>query len=213
MYLERTGPIVVLSQQMPYRLETLSLTQHMTAAAEPAVEPKSVQRRILLSFWAIVLMAMVLCAIYITQKTRSFVAPEAQSAGGTITMKPVGWLNAPDPPTPLPDSASPYLARMTEVDQVPIASPLKLDMLATQDAWVEVATDGQLIYAKLVRANETLSFEASKRIRMLTGNVQGLELRFNGKPVAADTKGRVRTIEFTGEGSRDLNSAQPVSKS
>ena len=103
---------------------------------------------------------------------------------------------------------------MTEIDQVPIASPLKLDMLATQDAWVEVATDGQLIYAKLVRANETLSFEASKRIRMLTGNVQGLELRFNGKPVAViDAKGRVRTIEFTGEGSRDLNSVQPVSKS
>jgi hypothetical protein len=187
----------------------------MMGAAEPAVEPKAFQRRILLSFWAIVLMAVVLCAIYITQKTRLSVAPEVQSAGQAMTLNPVnGWLNVPDPPAPLPDSASPYLARMTRLAPVSTASPLKLDMLATQDAWVEVATDGQLIYAKLVRANETLSFEASKRIRMLTGNVQGLELRFNGKPVAAiDAKGRVRTMEFTGEGSRDLNSAQPVSKS
>jgi len=86
--------------------------------------------------------------------------------------------------------------------------------LATQDAWVEVATDGHLIYAKLVRANQTLSFEAFERIRMLTGNAMGLELRFNGKPVdAMAAKGRVRTLEFTTRGSRDLSSAQPVSKS
>jgi len=101
---------------------------------------------------------------------------------------------------------------MTELDQDSEPWPLKLDMLATQDAWVEVAADGQLIYAKLVRANETVSFEASKRIRMLTGNALGLELRFNGKPVdAINAKGRVRTLEFTAGGPRDLNSVQPVS--
>jgi hypothetical protein len=76
-------------------------------------------------------------------------------------------------------------------------------MLATQDAWVEVETDGAITYAKLLRSEQSVSFEASERIRMLTGNAPGLEVRFNGEPVAAsNAKRRVRTLEFTSEGLR-----------
>ena len=190
-------------------------SQLMTTAEDTADEPMVVQRRILLSFVATVLMGVTLCVIYITQKTRVSAAPETRSVQAGVTVKRVnGWLSAPNPPAPLPVSASPYKAQMTKVGPVSPLSPLKLDMLATQDAWVEVITDGHLIYAKLVRANQTLSFEAFERIRMLTGNAMGLELRFNGKPVdAMAAKGRVRTLEFTTRGSRDLSSAQPVSKS
>ena len=48
----------------------------------------------------------------------------------------------------------------------------------------------------------------------MTGNALGLELRLNGELVAATgAKRRVRTLEFTSEGPRDLNSIQRVSKS
>jgi hypothetical protein len=187
---------------MPYFAEPLPSTLSMTTAEEPAVEAMVVQRRILLSFGAIVLMSVVLCGTYIAQKT-----------GAPVTTGAPKIMAAANPPAPLPDSASPYQARKTEAHRVSPPSPLKLDMLATQDAWVEVATDGQAIYAKLVRANQTLSFVASERIRFMTGNAKGLELQFNGKLVdAVASKGSVRTFEFTAAGSRDLNSVQPVRK-
>ena len=97
----------------------------------------------------------------------------------------------PDPPSPLPFDAEDQPAKA----EAPKAPPLKLDLKATQDAWVEVVTDRQPAFAKLLRAGQTLSFEASESIRLITGNAAGLQLRLNGEPVAA--QGSVRTIEFT----------------
>jgi len=113
----------------------------------------------------------------------------------------------PAPPVPLPDSASPYLA------EVAARTSLKLELSATQDAWVEVETDGHAAFAKLIRAEQTVSFEAVNRIRMVTGNALGLELRFNGAPVRLTSAKRVRTLEFTSEGPREPESSQRAAKS
>ena len=79
---------------------------------------------------------------------------------------------------------------------------------------MEVETDRQPAYAKLVRVGTALSFEASESIRLMTGNASGLELRLNGEPViATGAQGRVRTIEFTGEGTRVLKAAVRIFKS
>jgi hypothetical protein len=86
-------------------------------------------------------------------------------------------------------------------------------MSATEDAWVEVETDGHVTFAKLVRAEQTVSFEATSRIRMSTGNAPALELRFNGEPVRLTSARRVRTIEFTSDGPREPQTIQPATKS
>ena len=186
--------------------ETPSITQSMTTAEEPAGEAGVVQRRILLSFSATVVLALILFGTYVARKTGVVVAAETKPVRKILAVS--------DPPAPLPDSASPYQAPIAAMNPVSPRSSLTLDIVATQDAWIEVSTDGQRICAKLLRANEIISFVASERIRMMTGNTKGIEVRFNGKPVEAiDAKGSVRTIEFTVEGSRDLNSFQSVSKS
>jgi len=153
-------------------------------------EPTIVHRRISLSFCATVLAGIGLCILYLSGALREPVDRVV--------------LTLPNPPAPLSDPPAPDPAERKPNSE---SLPLKLELVATQDAWVEVDTDGQNKYKNLVRGEETLSFEAFQRIRMVTGNAAGLELRFNGKPVAATgAKNRVRTLEFTNEGILEVSS-------
>ena len=157
---------------------------------ETELEPSVLQRRILLSFCATVLAGISLCTLYLSGALRERVD--------------LVVIALPNPPAPLSETASSHPVEEGAGREV---HPLKLEVVATQDAWVEVDTDGQNKYRRLVRVEETLSFEAFERIRMMTGNAAGLELRFNGKPVSATgAKRRVLTLEFTNEGILEVNS-------
>jgi hypothetical protein len=157
-------------------------------AEERELEPTVIQRRILLSFYATLLAGVFLCVAYLAGRT--------VPAAAAKTEKPWLVVSVPNPPVPLTEPAD-------AGNDGPKRSPLKLDILATKDAWVEVEADGQAIYANLVLAEQSLSFEASERIRFKTGNAPGLELHFNGVPVVANGVNRfVRTFEFTNEGTR-----------
>ena len=157
---------------------------------KPGIEPTVFRRRISLSFCATVLFGISLCTLYLSGALR-------EQADLVVTA-------LPDPPAPLPETAASKVAREISTRESP---PLKLEVIATQDAWVEVDTDGHNRYRKLVRVDETLSFEAFQRIRMMTGNAGGLDLRFNGQPVAATgDKRRIRTLEFTNAGILEVNS-------
>jgi hypothetical protein len=183
---------------------------------ESEFEPMVVQRRIFLPFWATVLTGVLLCTAYLIGRAPSFALSRSQGTGPTDRGTEILISTAhersvvvllPNPPAPLPDSTSPYQPELATKATGWKHFPLKLDMVATQDAWVEVETDGHVSYKNLVPAGQAFLFEAFERIRMMTGNAPGLELRFNGEPVAATgAKRRVRTIEFTSEGARDLNS-------
>jgi hypothetical protein len=116
----------------------------------------------------------------------------------------------PNPPAPLAEPASPYQVEKITGGKI---FPLNLDLVATEDAWIEVETDGRVTFKGLVRATQKLSFDASQRIRIMTGNAPGLQLQFNGTLIVAGTRRRVRTIEFTSGGVRELNSAAAVTQS
>jgi len=179
---------------------------------EPESDQTVIQRRILLSFCATVFLGVILCVTYLAQRTMSQ-APRQAVASNTTAVSHWTVLLLPAPPAPLPDSASPYAAEVAAVTPSPAPAPLKLEMSATEDAWVEVETDGHVTFAKLVRAEQTVSFEAVNRIRMSTGNALGLELRFNGEPVRLTSSRRVRTLEFTSDGPRAPQSNPPAAKS
>jgi hypothetical protein len=199
----------------------------------PHAEAASItSQSILLAFCTTVLIGMALCVVFIARR------PSSSVASATRTIKS-GWrgvdrdtdarvrsvetrrandvwivLSVPDPPAPNPPSVSPEVQELASQKRDLKRAPLNLDIFALQDAWVEVQTDGHLTYAKLVRAEQTLSFQASERIRILAGNASNVELRFNGRPVPPSvTSRRVRCLEFTTEGSRELNSDQQVARS
>ena len=201
---------------MPDEQAQARMVEPMLRSEESEFEPMVVQRRIFLLFCATVLTGVLLCTAYLIGRVPSFPLRASQGTGPTdkgakilIPAAHERWVVAflPNPPAPLPDSTSPFQPELATKATGWKHFPLKLDMVASEDAWVEVKADGHVTYTKLVRAEQTLSFEASERISMMTTNAAGLELRFNGEPVAASgAKRRVRTIEFTREGARDLNS-------
>lgn len=199
----------------------LSLTQAPPPpeVEEPELEHAPILRKVVLSFLVSVFLGVILCVAYLTQRTMSHrprpVVAAVKSAPPAAPAAPTNWtvLLLPAPPAPLPDSASPYAAQFAAVAPAPSAAPLKLEMSATEDAWVEVETDGHVTFAKLVRAEQTVSFEATNRIRMSTGNALGLAIRFNGEPVRLTSARRVRTIEFTSDGPREPEAGAPATKS
>ena len=157
---------------------------------KPAIESTVLVRRISLSFCATMVLGISLCVLYLCGALRE---PADLIA-----------IALPDPPAPLSETAASEPAREISGKK---SLPLKLEVIATQDAWVEVDTDGHTKYKRLVRVDETLSIEAFQRIRMMTGNAGGLDLRFNGQPVAATgAKRRIRTLEFTNTGILEVNS-------
>ena len=199
----------------------LSLTQ---APPPPEVDELELEhapilRKVVLSFFASVFLGVMLCVAYLTQRTMSHAPQPGVAAAAKVDARkaeaPANWIVvlAPPPPAPLPDSSSPFAAEMAAAAPAPSAAPLKLVMSATEDAWVEVETDGHVTFAKLVRAEQTVSFEAVNRIRMSTGNALGLAIRFNGEPVRLTSARRVRTIEFTSDGPREPEAVSPATKS
>jgi uncharacterized protein DUF4115 len=88
------------------------------------------------------------------------------------------------PAPPLPDSSL-----ETPVSAAPDESlgnaPQKVSVVLTaeEDAWVEAEADGKKVFAKLVQANQTRSFDATHRVMIRTGNLAGVTVSHNGKPI------------------------------
>ena len=125
-------------------------------------------------------------------------------------------IQAPNPPA-IPEALMiPRESKLPEAVEAQTAPPIKLEVVAKQDAWVEVETDGSPAYAKLVHADTILSFEASESIRLTSGNAAGLRLRLNGEAVAStsrEVRGKVRTVEFDSEGAHYLKGGAHAARS
>ena len=54
-------------------------------------------------------------------------------------------------------------------------------MLFTQQSWVRVIVDGEIVEEALLEANEVRGWEASQSIFIRTGNAGGIALTLNGE--------------------------------
>jgi len=171
---------------------------------EGEFEPICVLWRKFLPFWVTVLSGILLCIGYLISFRETGATGKIEEI---LPAAPAGWVvvSVPNPPA--------FVRKLASLDELTATAinrqhlPLSLVVTATQDAWIEVETDGHRANGRLLRAEETALFEASERIRIMTGNAPGLELRLNGAPVATAGVRRVRTLEFASEGARDLDSA------
>ncbi|MGC8794315.1 MAG: helix-turn-helix domain-containing protein [Bryobacteraceae bacterium] len=79
--------------------------------------------------------------------------------------------------------------------------PLSVELTADKASWIQVQADGKVVFADTLQAGQSRTFQASERIRILTGNAGGLRIVRNGVPLGpAGPEGQVRTIELTQEG-------------
>jgi len=73
-----------------------------------------------------------------------------------------------------------------------------LHLVAKEQTWLSVYSDGKHVYAGVLRANESKAIEGKQFARMTVGNAGGVEVQFNGKIIGSlGARGQVRTVLFT----------------
>ena len=88
----------------------------------------------------------------------------------------------PPPPLPAVQTEPPAAAAPEEPTG---NAPQKVSVVVTaeEDSWVEAEADGKKVFAKLVQANQTRSFDASRQLMIRTGNLAGVTASHNGRPI------------------------------
>jgi cytoskeletal protein RodZ len=96
----------------------------------------------------------------------------------------------------------------------PAPEPVKIDhvvlnLVAKEQTWLSVYSDGKHVYAGVLHANESKAIEGKQFARMTIGNAGGLEVQFNGKTIGAlGARGQVRTVLFTRDNFEIVQSAK-----
>ncbi len=112
------------------------------------------------------------------QATVTLPQPESTQAGGIVA--PAATSDILPLPTPtVPASPSPT-SRPTATPEV-VPNTIKVDMLATQRAWVRVLVDDAVVEEGFLNPNDTRSWEAGRSIFIRTGNGGGVNLTLNGE--------------------------------
>lgn len=102
---------------------------------------------------------------------------------------------------PLASAAAAPKAPEIAADQKP--KPIRLEVHATEDAWMSVVADGKTMMEGVLPATGTKKFHAKKNIYFTTGNAGGVEVSYNGRPLPAlGTINEVKSLTFTSEGPR-----------
>ncbi len=85
-----------------------------------------------------------------------------------------------------------------------LSEPFNLTVRATQKVWLQVTSDGTVIFQDVLLPGDVESWQANDEIALRVGNAGGIELTLNGEPLGSPGKpGQViRDLVFTKEGMR-----------
>lgn len=99
-----------------------------------------------------------------------------------------------------PSAAAP---KAPEIAAAPKPKPIRLEVHATEDAWMSVIADGKTMMEGVLPATGTRKFHAKKNIYFTTGNAGGVEVSYNGRPLPPlGTINEVKSLSFTSEAPR-----------
>jgi len=151
--------------------------------------------RIYASLGALILMLAACSGIYgWWYKARS--APESRvEASPPIAQVAAEPASLPSPP------ASPESQPASVVSpQQPAAlsSKVLLDLMAREETWLSVSSDGKPVFSGILAANQSKTVESKEYAKMRVGNAAGLEVRLNGKLLGPlGHRGQVLIVVFT----------------
>jgi cytoskeletal protein RodZ len=132
------------------------------------------------------------------------------------------WYNSHSVTAPRPDPPAPIakVERVAKVEPVPaalatttndaaqpaavtLAAPIAtanvlLDLLAHEETWLSVSSDGKPVFSGILAANQSKMVEGKEYAKMRVGNAAGLEVRLNGKLLGPlGHRGQVLIVVFT----------------
>jgi cytoskeleton protein RodZ len=82
-----------------------------------------------------------------------------------------------------------------------IPGAFTLDLRADEQSWVQISSEGKVLWTGMVNKDATKTFRASKELIVKLGNAPGVELSYNGKPLPRFSQdAKTRTLTFTTQG-------------
>lgn len=139
-----------------------------------------------------------------------------QSSANTATASPVTSQSetsaslpvtraSSSPASPRSDSEAPSHAISGSNSLPPTSSdsssPIRLKVFAREESWLSISADGKNLGQQLLAAQQSRTIRAQKEVRLKLGNVGGVEVSFNGKPVNIDGEPKqVKELTFTPDG-------------
>jgi cytoskeleton protein RodZ len=101
------------------------------------------------------------------------------------------------PPSPTPTATLlPTRTPMPTATPTPIVG-LFVEAFADADTYLEVRTDGELVWIGILRASESADWRADELIQLRVGNAGGLQLTVNGRQVGSlGASGEVINVEY-----------------
>ena len=90
---------------------------------------------------------------------------------------------------------------LTETSSIPGVKPFSLQLKAVEETWVSLQVNGQSEREMTFKPGESISIQASDRIRIILGNAGGLDFILDGKRMEKFGKSaEVITLIFTSQG-------------
>lgn len=83
---------------------------------------------------------------------------------------------------------------------VPRDQPLILTIRAKRGSWMQVKSDGRIIFEDVLSKGKEEKWTAKEKIELWVGNAEGLNLFLNGKELGSPGKGVIKGILITREG-------------
>ena len=174
------------SQQIVEEYESLHLPQRAQAGSPPPIltledkkkEPKVNYRRLLSLFKALLIIILTILFVgYLRFVLRSL----SPTPPGEVTREAV--------------KAVPSPSLLVAKDK-----PLILTVRAERDSWMQVKSDGRVIFENVLSRGKEEKWIAKERIELWVGNAEGLELILNGNSLGSPGKGVIKGILITREG-------------
>jgi cytoskeletal protein RodZ len=165
-----------------------------TWRAVPPVQLSSRFRisRIYASSAVLILMLAACSGIYgWWHNSHSLTVPRAKVSAPVAKVEPVPIALAS------PANGAPQPAAVTP--SAPIAtSKVLVDLLAHEETWLSVSSDGKPVFSGILAANQSKTVESKEYAKLRVGNAAGLEVRLNGKLLGPlGHRGQVLIVVFT----------------
>jgi cytoskeleton protein RodZ len=167
----------------------------------PPVELSSPISRMYASSAILVLMLAACSGIYgWWYNSHSVTAPGTESSTPVAKADPVAPVAKVEPvPVALAATANdaPQPAAVMPAAPVPTSKVL-VDLLAHEETWLSVSSDGKPVFSGILAANQSKTVEGKEYAKMRVGNAAGLEVRLNGKLLGPlGHRGQVLIVVFT----------------
>lgn len=83
---------------------------------------------------------------------------------------------------------------------VPLSKPLKLTLQTTADVWLQVKSDGAVVFQNVLSKGSRETWTAQKELELWTGNAGAMQMSLNGKPLEWLARGVKKGVKVTHRG-------------